>query len=185
MKLTLPQTWAPATRAIVIESEDRIKQFPNDSMYASAGTDELKQLRLVELKPLTLVANAKCPGLSIHYNHPDRKTELQMMKNFHGNKLTAQRFLAKAAGEPLPAKSSTPKKANNRNAKATIPTIESTLDRLENLTLTFQQEQVAVNQRQDVNQRQYDLNQEQQRWNHNTHDRLIDLERAFGLPPRN
>lgn len=156
MKLTLPQAWAPATRAIFIESEDRITKYPNDSMYASAGTDELKQLRLVELAPSTLVA--KLPGLSIHYNHPDKETQSQMRKNFYGNKLTAQRFLAEAAGERLSAKSSTPKKANNRIAKATAPILESTLGRLENLTLTFQEEQVAVNQHQD------NVNQGQQRW---------------------
>ena len=166
MKLTLPQAWAPATRAIFIESEDRITKYPNDSMYASAGTDELKQLRLVELAPSTLVA--KLPGLSIHYNHPDKETQSQMRKNFYGNKLTAQRFLAEAAGERLLAKSSTPKKANNKSptpkkannriAKATAPILESTLGRLENLTITFQEEQVAVNQHQD------NVNQGQQRW---------------------
>ena len=157
MKLTLPQAWAPATRAIFIESEDRITKYPNDSMYASTGTDELKQLRLVELAPSTLVA--KLPGLSIHYNHPDKETQSQMRKNFYGNKLTAQRFLAEAAGERLLAKSSTPKKANSKSSspkkansrivKATAPIPESTLDRLESLTLTFQEKQVDVNQRQD------------------------------------
>ena len=126
---------------------------PNDPVYASIGTDESKQLRLLQLNAQAVAEKLK---LGDYYNHDDKTMERKMRNKFCANKLTVVKFLAKAVGEPLPAKSATPKKAN-RNAKANTPTrtppriiksspppsstLESTLSRLANLAVTFQEEQ--------------------------------------------
>mmetsp|Transcript_28498 Transcript_28498/g.46682 ORF Transcript_28498/g.46682 Transcript_28498/m.46682 type:complete len:232 (+) Transcript_28498:118-813(+) len=196
MTTKLPESWSDLTTSMFIKSLEYVIEDPADPKYASAGTAELKQLRLLQLGAQAV---AKKLDLGDHYNHDDKTMERKMRNKFCANKLTVVKFLAKALGEPLPSKSTTPKKAN-RNAKANTPTrtppriiksspppsdnLDSTLSRLANLAVTFQEEQAAVNQRQDamiqrqdaVNQRQGDLNQEQQRWNHHTHNRFTEFE---------